>query len=468
MTLDSSRMENIEAVLNQHEAVDTSLVVRASPSHIRVWVVPDSVNAPLLRRICAVESRGSLAPVSLYAPGPDLLVAQINRTETDFLYRELFLEDTYFRHGIVLPRNACVVDVGANVGMFSVLVSQRSPGCRIIAIEPVEELCQAIRMNAFIHGANVSVLNCALGAMTGATTFVYYPNNTVMSGCLADARQDQDVLRSYLETKHVGEVHGEFGSLAGELLLGETRRCSVMTLSQVVEQEHLQRIDLLKIDVEKSELSVLDGVDESVWPIVNQIVLEVHNIGSRIREVEILLENYGFEVDKDSNCELTGASCVTVFGRRLVQERTYVEERQRESPWLSKQTLIEALGRYLGAGCPDLVSSMQFAVVDILPDVSEVLRTEADNPRDGFCSQSATEGELGILWKRVLNRSMLDATSNFFELGGNSLTAFRLILMADEVFGEGVLTPEMLYRERSLGAVAGAIERVKDSLYRSC
>ena len=37
------------------------------------------------------------------------------------------------------------------------------------------------------------------------------------------------------------------------------------TLSDVLREENVTRIDLLKIDVEKSEMDVLLGIDEQDW-----------------------------------------------------------------------------------------------------------------------------------------------------------------------------------------------------------
>nr|WP_274613946.1 phosphopantetheine-binding protein [Streptomonospora nanhaiensis] len=52
-----------------------------------------------------------------------------------------------------------------------------------------------------------------------------------------------------------------------------------------------------------------------------------------------------------------------------------------------------------------------------------------------------------------------DADSDFFEAGGNSLTAIRLISQAEESFGEDVLPPEDLFAESSVRQIAATILR---------
>ena len=48
-------------------------------------------------------------------------IAHIHGYETDFLFDEIFLRNGYLRHGITLPEDARVFDVGANIGMFMLL-----------------------------------------------------------------------------------------------------------------------------------------------------------------------------------------------------------------------------------------------------------------------------------------------------------------------------------------------------------
>ena len=72
--------------------------------------------------------------------------------------------------------------------------------------------------------------------------------------------------------------------------------CSLKTVSQVIAENRVPRIDLLKIDVEKSEMDVLDGIDARDWPMIRQVTVEVHSIGERVAQVEQLLRRQGFRV----------------------------------------------------------------------------------------------------------------------------------------------------------------------------
>ena len=58
----------------------------------------------------------------------------------------------------------------------------------------------------------------------------------------------------------------------------------------------VDRIDLLKIDVEGCELRVLRGVDDADWPRVAAVSAEVHDVDKRVAHVVALLESKGFVV----------------------------------------------------------------------------------------------------------------------------------------------------------------------------
>jgi len=65
------------------------------------------------------------------------------------------------------------------------------------------------------------------------------------------------------------------------------------TVSQMLREHDLHRIDLLKIDVERAELEVLQGIEEADWGKIRQIVVEVHDIGGRLEAIRTLLQERG-------------------------------------------------------------------------------------------------------------------------------------------------------------------------------
>mmetsp|Transcript_44503 Transcript_44503/g.71526 ORF Transcript_44503/g.71526 Transcript_44503/m.71526 type:complete len:243 (+) Transcript_44503:136-864(+) len=78
---------------------------------------------------------------------------------------------------------------------------------------------------------------------------------------------------------------------AGVPCVGELR-----VLSEVMRQENIQKVQLLKVDVEGDELDVLMGLHDCDWPKIQQVAVEVHDIEFRVSRIRALLERHGFKV----------------------------------------------------------------------------------------------------------------------------------------------------------------------------
>ncbi|NJQ02019.1 FkbM family methyltransferase [Streptomyces zingiberis] len=202
--------------------------------------------------------------------------------EAHWQYGEMFREGCY--DDVRLPADALVVDVGANIGLFSYFVRQLSPTARVLAFEPMPLPLAALRRNLDLHGmaAGVTVQECALGARTEeAVPFVYYPRAPGNSTRYPEQKELQiDVLsregpREYVRSYYVGtQVPVRVERLSAFLTRGD-------------------RVDLLKIDVEGAELDVLHGIEAAHWPLLDQVVLEVQDLDGRLDAVLALLELRG-------------------------------------------------------------------------------------------------------------------------------------------------------------------------------
>ena len=189
---------------------------------------------------------------------PDgLTVFSLNADETRFVHREVFIDRCYLRHGIELRDGDCVFDVGANIGLATLFFHRERRNVRIYAFEPSPATCQCLRANVRLHGVDARVFECGLSSRAGSAEFTFYPANSVMSGFHADVEVDRATTRTYM-------VNSGFAPRAAELFLGfkfkkTTFSCQLRRLSEVIDAERITKIDLLKVDVEKSERERLGG-----------------------------------------------------------------------------------------------------------------------------------------------------------------------------------------------------------------
>ena len=65
-------------------------------------------------------------------------------------------------------------------------------------------------------------------------------------------------------------------------------------MSEVIRENQVCKIDLLKVDVEGSELDVLRGIDQEDWGKIRQVIVEVHDIDNRVEKIVSMLKRRGY------------------------------------------------------------------------------------------------------------------------------------------------------------------------------
>jgi hypothetical protein len=212
--------------------------------------------------------------------------------------------------------------------MFSLFVSQKCSRARIFAFEPLppnfaflQENCGSIEgIKLFSHGLTRI-------AGEARATFLFYPRlpgNSTMYPKEEPGRLPfsdfSGVRRWRAERMYWKDFKRFFGNklyfafmalypfrwrlVTWFFFSGKAFDCELKTLSEIIRAENVEQIDLLKIDVEGSEIDVLLGIDDQDWPKIRQIVLEVDdrdNWLARIVEVQNLLCAKGMNVELQNN-----------------------------------------------------------------------------------------------------------------------------------------------------------------------
>jgi hypothetical protein len=70
-------------------------------------------------------------------------------------------------------------------------------------------------------------------------------------------------------------------------------KCKFDTLSGVIAQEHIQSIDLLKLDAEFADWEILNGVKAEDWNRIQQVAMEVH-VQADVAPISKFLSERGF------------------------------------------------------------------------------------------------------------------------------------------------------------------------------
>jgi amino acid adenylation domain-containing protein/FkbH-like protein/FkbM family methyltransferase len=249
------------------------------------------------------------------------LVAHLNAYETDDVYREIFVDRVYTRHGIGIEPGSVVFDIGANIGLFTLFAHASADAVTVYSFEPAPRTFDALRRNAGVYAAGARVFNCGIGAADGEAPFTFYPQSSVFSRYYPDPVADAASIRAIVENAVAREGLTAAATTADTLMVdrleAETVVVAIRTVSGIMREQGIDRIDLLKIDAEKSERQVLDGIAAADWPKIRQVVIEVHDHdGSTIEFVTRRLERHGFAVIVEEEARLEASGLFTVYARR--------------------------------------------------------------------------------------------------------------------------------------------------------
>ena len=461
----------IEAALVQHPLVREAAVVarpEAGGLSLAAFLVPAESWTGFSERLRALEREGLAAGHALWDLPNGLKVFHNNRGETEYLYKELFEDAVYLRHGIVLEPGACVFDVGANMGMFSLFVAHQVEGARIFAFEPVPPVCDVLRLNVRLHGLDARVLECGASDTERVAGFSHFPHLTLISGGFADLGEEMEVVRRFeLQRRNAGEEGSELlEELLEERLTPERFECRLRPLSAVIREERVERIDLLKIDVEKGEMEALAGIAEDDWPKIRQVVVEVHDIERRLARVEELLRQRGFSLTVDQERSLLGSNLYLVYARRPELRSAAAAVRPVRSLPADPQRLLEDVRSFLERRLPEHLIPASLTLLPELPLTAhgkvdrrslETLEVASRPEAGAQPPRTPLEQVLASLWSEVLGREEIGRNENFFDLGGHSLLVTRVLSRMRSTFGVD-LSVRQFFAEPTLAGLAATIE----------
>jgi amino acid adenylation domain-containing protein/FkbM family methyltransferase len=441
----------VEEALRLHSGVRDAVVLAREDEEgdrkLLAYVVPRRQDQPLWN-----------AP-GLYLLPDGAAVAHLNRNETDYIYNEIFVLQAYLRHGIAIRDGDCIVDAGANIGLFTVFANRLARNLRMIAFEPNPAAFACLKVNAEAWGTAVKCRPFGLSREAGSAELTFFEGLSLLSGFHADAATERDVVRSYVLNQQPASVDDEqFSRDVGELIEDRLRATTVTaelrTLSSVIAEEGIDQIDLLKINVEKSELDVLLGLAPDDWPRIRQLVIEVDRQAS-LEPINALLEQHGFEVLVEQDPLLRKTELHYVYairpsdaGPRLVRQQA-PDAHVRSVPSADRGLLTPATLRgFLRERLPQYMVPSAFAMMERFPltangkiDRQAFPSVSGDHSRaaqDPAEPQTETEKALAAIWKDLLNVEKVGLNDDFFDLGGHSLLAIRLISQLRSAFGVDV------------------------------
>ncbi|MDJ0736971.1 MAG: FkbM family methyltransferase [Nostocaceae cyanobacterium] len=166
---------------------------------------------------------------------------------------ELWFENCYFPKFFDYPqKNDVVVDIGANIGLFTIQVSQNSPDCRIAAFEPFPENFNCLSNNIINFG------------LKNSTVHQYAVSNNY--------RQDVIVTNGSRSLDNHLRKQSENNSLQSNNI-----SVNVIPLEGIFDILKSPEISLMKIDIEGAERDIFESVNEKTLKCIHSLAIEYHD-----------------------------------------------------------------------------------------------------------------------------------------------------------------------------------------------
>jgi FkbM family methyltransferase len=183
--------------------------------------------------------------------------------------REMYCRNVYLRTGFVMPRTGWVLDLGANRGLFSVWAAQT--GAQVVAVEAQRGFEPYIRRLSAHNGVSDRV-HVEIALASGTTA------GGAAVGILVDDEH-------WAAASH-----------------GTPQRPADVSVPQLMSLYEIDRVELLKVDIEGGEFAVFGGVEDLGWlDRVEQVAMEVHcDFGDAAALVD-RFRRHGFGVDLRDN-----------------------------------------------------------------------------------------------------------------------------------------------------------------------
>ena len=183
-----------------------------------------------------VTVSGNHSPVYLRVPSTDVMV-----------YEQIFLKEEYRFE--VNKEPDFIIDAGANIGFASVYFANKFPNARILAIEPEKDNFEILLKNA-----------------------APYPNIEPLLGALWSEKEQLEV---------IDHGYGNWGFMIGQPSANHasspsnTQKVQGMTIDMILQRYGIDRISLLKLDIEGAEREVFRN--SAPWiDKVDSLIVELH------------------------------------------------------------------------------------------------------------------------------------------------------------------------------------------------
>ncbi|MDX8430221.1 MAG: FkbM family methyltransferase (plasmid) [Candidatus Algichlamydia australiensis] len=223
-------------------------------------------------------------------------------------------EESYWIYELVTDGDV-ILDLGANVGWYSINLSKRFPNSKILAFEPIDETYDYLLKNISLNKiANVKTFNFGLSDQEKIESFFYFRGGSAISS-----------IKNLID--HAGS---------------RKKNCIVKKLDDVIQNEELDEVSFVKMDIEGAELLALKGSLSTINKYYPIIFAELYQVWCRkflydANDVLKILKSYGYQ-------------CFNIVEKKLVKTNKipFENENYYNYIFLHEKNHLDKIKKYIG------------------------------------------------------------------------------------------------------------------------
>jgi FkbM family methyltransferase len=166
--------------------------------------------------------------------------------------KETFFDQFYTRYGVPIQNGWVVMDIGAGIGDYAIYAAYENEGVVVYAYEPFPESFELLLGNLTLNSIeSVHIFRMAVWGHTGTLRL--------------DFSAGEPLQISSREPSEDGQA-------------GDAFYVDAITLADAIDNSHIDKVDLLKMDCEGGEYEILLTAPAETLARIDRIIMEYHEL----------------------------------------------------------------------------------------------------------------------------------------------------------------------------------------------
>jgi hypothetical protein len=182
-------------------------------------------------------------------------------------------------------------------------------------------------------------------------------------------------------------------------------------------------------------MDVLRGISPEHWPLIRNILIEVHDLGNRLRKVVDLLETHGYSVYVEQEALLTDTNIYNLFASR---DSIRMRKEAQTAPWrYSVQAFEDAIKTAIAkcVGADALRIETESLIGNRAHKQQDVNQAKEQTKLPSATPSQADAKIFGNVWAAMFGKEIADFNTRLYDLGVDSISLLKLLRKTNIALG---------------------------------